>query len=285
MKFLITGAAGQLGNQINQELRLIGVDDHDILAADKKSLDVRYYDQVKKVVDVFQPDVIFHCAAFTDVEASEKIKRDLAYEVNLGGTKNIVNAIKDTNIKLVFISTDYVFDGKSQDLYEIDSHKNPLNVYGLTKSLAEDIVLEYKRSFIVRTAWIFGGSGHNFIEKMVELSKDHNKVYVVCDQIGSPTYAPHLASMLIKLALSDKYGIYHITNEGFISRSDLVRLAYKYLNIDTKVSDILTSSLQSSASRPLNACLSKQSLLDNNFELLAHYEQAVEEYCKKLKRR
>ena len=279
MKFLITGAKGQLGYDLIKELEKRGY--NDILATDVDNMDITNKEQTTKVVNEYDPDVIFHCAAYTAVDKAEDDEAK-TYQINQLGTKNIVESIKNPKTKLVYISTDYVFSGDDIGIYEPDSLPNPQNVYGKSKYAGEEEVLKYPKHFIVRISWVFGKNGKNFIKTMLNLADTHEEVNVVADQVGSPTYTKDLSSLLVDLALSSKYGTYHATNEGFCSWADLAEYTFLKAHKKVKVNRILSKDYPQRAKRPKNSKMSKEKLVKNGFAKLPTWQDAVDRYLKEL---
>lgn len=278
MKYLITGGNGQLGKELSLELMKQG---YEVYAYGRDNMDIiNKYDVVSKVLNI-NPDVIIHCAAYTNVNKAESDK-DLCYATNVIGTENITFASNIAKCKLIYISTDYVFNGKKDGEYFIDDMADPINFYGFTKYKGELIAKKNPKHFIVRTSWVFGQYGKNFVFTMLDLAKTRKEISVVSDQIGSPTYTYDLAKLLIKMSLSDKYGTYHATNSGYCSWADFARCIFKINNIDIKVNDILTSDYISPANRPLSSKLNKDSIQE--FGLLEDYEQAVLHFSKQIKK-
>ena len=274
-RYLITGVKGQLGYDVIRELNKRGI--YDILALDVDYMDITNKRIVDKVINEYKPEVVFHCAAWTNVDGAEDNK-EACYKVNVEGTNNITNACRNIGAKLIYISTDYVFDGDKEGLYEVDDPVNPKNIYGKTKVESENIVKNYEKSFIVRTSWVFGINGKNFIRTMLRLAETHKEVNVVGDQFGSPTYTVDLAKLLVDMAGTEKYGIYHANNSGYCSWSEFASYIFKSNNKDTKVNSILTSQYPTKATRPLNSRLSKKSLIENDFQELPSWENAVDRY-------
>lgn len=279
MKFLITGAKGQLGYDLIKELERRGY--KDILATDTDNMDITNKEQTIKVIKEYDPDVIFHCAAYTAVDKAED-EEQKAYQINQLGTKNIVESIKNPKTKLVYISTDYVFSGDDIGIYEPDSLPNPQNVYGKSKYAGEEEVLKYPKHFIVRISWVFGKNGKNFIKTMLNLADTHQEVNVVADQVGSPTYTKDLSFFLVDLALSSKYGTYHATNEGFCSWADLAEYTFLKAHKKVKVNRILSKDYPQRAKRPKNSKMSKEKLVKNGFAKLPTWQDAVDRYLKEL---
>ncbi|MBR1376759.1 MAG: dTDP-4-dehydrorhamnose reductase [Bacilli bacterium] len=279
MKIMITGVTGQLGYDIYRELISRGYDKNDIYAPAHSDLDIVNKEDVLTKVKAFNPDIIFHCAAYTAVDKAEE-EKDLCNAINAVGTENIVDAASITNAKVVYISTDYIFDGKKEGLYETYDESNPVNVYGLSKLNGENIVKGYDKHFIVRISWVFGENGKNFIKTMLKLSETHDELNVVSDQEGSPTYTADLAPLLVNMANTSLYGTYHATNRGFITWYELAKMTFKIAGKEVKVNPILTKDYKTLAKRPLNSKLSKTSLVEAGFELLPEVEDAVKRYVK-----
>ena len=281
MKYLVTGYNGQLGYDIVRELKNRGVSDEDIIPTDVGDMDVTDRDAVIKKVNDVNPDVIFHNAAWTNVDGAEDSK-ELCEKVNYLGTKNMVDAAKIVGAKIVYISTDYVFDGTKDGLYEVNDQTNPLSVYGMTKYQGEEAVRSYDNHFIVRISWVFGINGKNFIRTMLKLSESRDELNVVADQVGSPTYTVDLARLLVDMVSTNKYGTYHANNEGFCSWAEFAKYIFDSSNIDMKVNAIPTSSYPQKATRPLNSKLSKKSLDDAGFNRLPDWKDAVNRYKEEL---
>ena len=275
MRFLITGYTGQLGYDISRELKKRGF--VNILAVGSKDMDITDKFNVVKTVLSFKPDIIFHSAAYTNVEMAEE-NNDICYEVNVNGTRYIVEAAKRIGAKIIYISTDYVFDGTKNGIYEIDDDTNPKNMYGKSKFWGELITKQYDKHFIVRTSWVFGINGDNFIKKILNFVKSKNELKIVNDQIGSPTYTVDLAKFLVDLSMTEKYGIYHATNEGYCSWAELAEYVAAINKLDVKVNKISSMEYITKAERPLNSRLSKKSLTKNGFSLLPSWKSAVKRY-------
>lgn len=288
MKYLITGAGGQLGFDVKRELLARGVASDDIAAPSSKELDITDTEAVENYVENFQPDVIFHCAAYTNVDGAES-NQEICHKVNVEGTRNLVNAAAKVEAKIIYISTDYVFDGESADPYEVDAKTGPQSVYGRTKLDGEEVVREYLKHFIVRTAWAFGTNGKNFVKTILRSGHGCAEVLVVDDQIGSPTYTVDLAKFLVDLAKSDKYGTYHATNEGFCSWAEFTEEIYKDAGVSTKVKKVSTEEYaeiagKPQAKRPHYSKLSKEGIVRNGFERLPIWQDAVKRYIAELKK-
>lgn len=282
MKVLVTGVNGQLGYEIVRELNNKGYTD--ILAVDKDEMDITNKDMVNNVIKNYHPDVIFHCAAWTAVDKAED-EKEACYNVNVNGTKYISEAAKEIDAKLIYISTDYVFDGTKEGLYEIDDEVNPKSVYGMTKYQGEELVRQNNlKHFIVRISWVFGVNGNNFIKTMLKLAETRNELTVVADQFGSPTYTVDLAKLLVEMSETEKYGTYHANNEGYCNWAEFAEYIFKVNNKEVNVKHITSEEYPQKAYRPRNSKLSKQSLDDNGFNRLPSWENAVERYSKELKK-
>ncbi|MDD3048726.1 MAG: dTDP-4-dehydrorhamnose reductase [Bacilli bacterium] len=283
MKYLITGSNGQLGHDIALELKKRGYED--FLQTDVNTftnMDITNKEEVEKIVLDYNPDVIFHCAAYTAVDKAETDK-DLCYNINVIGTKNMTEAALKTNSKIIYISTDYVFDGTKKGIYKTSDIPNPNNQYGITKRQGELEALRSLKSFVVRTSWVFGINGNNFVKTMLKLAQTKSELTVVSDQIGSPTYTVDLSKLLVDMSETDKYGIYHATNTGFMSWYEFAKIIFEINNIDIKVNPISTANYSTTAAkRPLNSMLSKEKLKQNGFDELPTIEAALKRYNKEL---
>ncbi len=279
MKYLITGVKGQLGYDIVRELEKR--DEHEYLALDAEEMDITDRDKVREVIMEYQPDAIFHCAAYTAVDKAED-NVETCEKVNVEGTRNIAEAAREVGSKLIYLSTDYVFDGTKEGKYVPEDPTNPKSVYGKTKYLGELEALKVLKHYIVRISWVFGINGHNFIKTMLKLAETHDAVSVVSDQVGSPTYTVDLARLLVDMAHADRYGIYHATNEGECSWADFAEYIFKANGKDTKVNHITSEEYPQKAYRPRNSRLSKDKLVENGFDLLPTWQDAVDRYSEEL---
>mgnify|MGYP003259863375 FL=1 len=294
MKVLVTGVNGQLGFDVMNELakrgyEAIGSDITDTNENFDKyvSLDITNKELVNKTIKEINPDVVVHCAAWTAVDlAEDDDKVEKVKAVNAKGTENIALTCKELDCKMIYISTDYVFDGQGETPWQPDCKDyKPLNVYGQTKLEGELAVSSnLDKYFIVRIAWVFGINGKNFIKTMLNVGKTHDQVTVVCDQIGTPTYTYDLARLLVDMAESDKYGYYHATNEGgYISWYDFTVEIYKQAGYQTKVKPVTTAEYGiSKARRPFNSRLDKSKLVENGFEPLPTWQNALSRYLKEI---
>jgi dTDP-4-dehydrorhamnose reductase len=284
MKALVTGVKGQLGYDVVNELTKRG---YTAVGVDIDEMDITDKDSVNSVITAENPDVVIHCAAWTAVDmAEDDDKVDKVRAVNAGGTRNIAEVCKKLDCKMIYISTDYVFDGQGTEPWQPDCKDyKPLNVYGQTKLEGELAVSELlDKYFIVRIAWVFGVNGKNFIKTMLNVGKNHDTVRVVNDQIGTPTYTYDLARLLVDMAETDKYGYYHATNEGgYISWYDFTCEIFKQAGYTTKVVPVTTEEYGlSKAARPFNSRLDKSKLAANGFKPLPTWQDAVARYLKEI---
>lgn len=280
MKVLVTGVKGQLGYDVVNELEKRG---HMAVGTDVEEMDITDAGKVETVLKKEKPDAVIHCAAYTAVDAAED-NEDLCRKINAEGTENIAKACQDLNCKMLYVSTDYVFDGEGERPWEPDDEREPLNVYGITKYEGELAVEKYvEKFFIVRIAWVFGKNGKNFIKTMLNLGKTHDEVKVVDDQIGSPTYTFDLARLLVDMIETDKYGRYHATNEGLCSWYDFAKEIFKQAGMNVKVSPVTSEEFAAKAKRPHNSRMSKEKLSENGFERLPKWQDALARYLETLK--
>ena len=287
MKYLITGYNGQLGYDIKRELLNRGISENQILALDKEEMDITNKDQVFEVVKKFNPDVIFHCAAWTQVDKAEDMK-EIVNEVNVVGTKNMVDASIEVGAKILYMSTDYVYDGTKNGIYVESDAVNPKSVYGESKFLGEEEIRRNPKHFITRISWVFGINGNNFIKTMLKLSDKLNELNVVDDQIGSPTYTVDLSRLLVDMSNTDKYGTYHATNENYCSWAEFAEYIFNINEKNVKVNKVTTEKYleitgTKQAYRPRNSKLSKEKLVENGFYKLPTWEDATDRFCTELK--
>ena len=282
MKVLVTGVKGQLGFDVVNELTKRG---HEAIGVDIAEMDITDKLSVDTVISSVRPQAVIHCAAWTAVDAAED-NEDKVRAVNATGTKYIAEACRAIGAKLMYISTDYVFDGQGTTPWQPDCKGyKPLNVYGKTKLEGELAVANtLKEYFIVRIAWVFGVNGKNFIKTMLNVGKTHDTVRVVNDQIGTPTYTYDLARLLVDMIETDKYGYYHATNEGgYISWYDFTREIYRQAGYTTKVIPVSTQEYGlSKAARPFNSRLDKSKLVENGFRPLPTWQDALARYLKEI---
>jgi dTDP-4-dehydrorhamnose reductase len=285
MKLLVTGARGQLGTDVVSEAKSRNID---VYGVDVQEMDITDAEKVMSVIGDYKPDAVIHCAAWTAVDAAEdEENRDLVMRINADGTANIARACKETGAKMLYISTDYVFNGKGETPWDPDCKDYaPLSVYGESKLRGELAVSEILDDyFIVRIAWVFGKYGKNFVKTMYNVAKNHDEVRVVCDQVGTPTYTPDLARLLVDMIQTDKYGYYHATNEGgYISWYDFTCEIYRQAGLSTKVTPVTTAEYGlSKAKRPENSRLDRSKLVKNGFTPLPDWRDAVKRYLEILK--
>lgn len=279
MKVLVTGVGGQLGYDVMKVLRERNID---CIGADLKEFDITDFAAAHRFIKSYQPDAVIHCSAYTAVDRAED-EPELCRRVNVLGTENIVKICKEIDAKMIYISTDYVFPGIGEDFYEVDSPTGPQNVYGQTKLEGELAVKNnLKKYFIVRISWVFGINGNNFIKTMLKLGKERSELNVVADQIGSPTYTADLAPLVCEMVLTDKYGIYHATNEGICSWAEFAEEIFKQFGLNCKVNHITTEEYPTKAARPKNSRMSKKSLCEAGFKSLHVWQNAVARYLKEM---
>lgn len=279
MKVLVTGVKGQLGYDVVNELTRRG---HIAIGTDIEEMDITDKESVSNVIKGSAPDAVIHCAAYTAVDAAED-NVDLCRKINAEGTQNIANVCKELDIKMIYISTDYVFDGEGERPWEPDDERTPLNVYGQTKYEGELAVQNtLDKYFIVRIAWVFGVNGKNFIKTMLNLGKTRDSLTVVNDQFGSPTYTFDLARLLVDMVETDKYGIYHATNEGICTWYEFACEIFRQTGLNVKVSPVLASEYPAKAKRPSNSRMSKEKLTANGFEKLPSWQDALSRYLKEI---
>jgi len=275
MKVLITGAEGQLGYGVK---RILINRNYDVYALGKNDLDITNQEAVSSKIHEIKPEVVIHCAAYTNVDQAE-IDSQSAYLVNSKGTKFLVQAAEEVNSKIVYISTDYVFNGKASTPYKPSDIKTPLGVYGKSKSLGEQHVINYSsKYFIIRTAWVYGENGKNFVKTMLKLAEKHNEIKVVNDQIGSPTYTLDLANLIERIIQSDNYGVYHATNSGECTWYEFAEAIFELKDIFMKVTPCTTQEFSRPAPRPQYSVLDNHCLIDNGFMPLRHWKKALSEF-------
>ena len=302
MKFFVTGVAGQLGHDVMNELakrgyegvgsdiapQYSGVEDgSSVTTMPYVGMDITDAKAVRETILSVKPDVVVHCAAWTAVDlAEDEDKKEKVYAINAKGTQNIADVCKELDCKVIYISTDYVFNGQGTEPWQPDCKDyQPLNVYGKTKLEGELAISNtVSKYFIVRIAWVFGLNGKNFIKTMLSVGKTHDEVRVVNDQIGTPTYPYDLTRLLVDMAETDKYGYYHATNEGgYISWYDFTCEIYKQAGLSTKVTPVTTAEYGvSKAARPFNSRLDKSKLTENGFRPLPTWQDALSRYLKEI---
>ena len=279
MKALVTGFKGQLGYDVVNELKKRGIES---IGVDIEEMDITSLEDVNRVIKGSCVDVVVHCAAYTAVDRAED-DPETCRKVNVDGPRNIALVCKELDIKMVYISTDYVFSGEGEEAFEVNSPKHPNNVYGLSKSDGEDEVISLlDKHFIIRISWAFGINGNNFINTMIRLGKERGEVKVVDDQIGSPTYTYDIAELIADMIVTEKYGIYHATNEGYCSWYEFAKEIFRQASLNIKVEPVDSSAFPVKALRPKNSRLSKKSLDKAGFKRLRSWQDALRDYLIKI---
>ena len=287
VRIIVTGVKGQLGYDCLRRLSEDGFTN--VLGIDIDDLDITDETAVNELILKERPEVVIHNAAWTAVDKAEQFEEQV-YKVNALGPKYIAEACKKVDAKMVYISTDYVFNGKGENFFEVNDKKDGLSIYGKTKSQGEDFVKSsLDKYFIVRISWVFGINGNNFIKTMLRLADSgKTELNIVCDQIGSPTYTYDLAKLLVEMIKTDKYGVYHATNEGVCSWAEFASYIFKVAKRNVKVNPITTEEYKklvpSQADRPLNSRMSKTSLDEAGFSRLPSWKDAVNRYLKELEK-
>lgn len=279
MKLLVTGVKGQLGYDI---VRICHQRNIDVIGVDIDEMDITNALQVENVISESNVDAVIHCAAWTAVDKAED-EVELCRKVNCEGTKNIADVCKKLDIKMMYFSTDYVFNGEGETPWKEYDERHPLSVYGQTKCEGEEVVELLDKHFIVRTAWVFGLNGHNFIKTMLRLGKEKGKVSVVNDQIGSPTYTYDLASLAVDMIQTEEYGKYHATNEGYCSWYEFACEIFKQAGLDVEVTPVDSNAFPAKATRPKNSRMSKDELDKHGFKRLPTWQNALQRYLKEIK--
>ena len=275
MRILVTGVKGQLGHDVMTELAKRG---HTGIGVDVEEMDITDAKKVNEVIRASEVEAVIHCAAYTAVDAAED-QVELCRKINAEGTENIAKVCKELDIKMIYISTDYVFDGEGTRPWEPDDERHPLNVYGLTKYEGELAVEKYlDKFFTIRIAWVFGVNGKNFIKTMLKLSETHDELNVVDDQIGSPTYTYDLAVLLVDMIETEKYGRYHATNEGLCSWYEFACEIFRQAGRDVKVNPVSSDEFPTKAKRPHNSRMDKSKLTENGFTPLPAWQDALKRY-------
>ena len=279
MKVFVTGVKGQLGFDVMNELEKQGLEG---IGVDIDEMDITDADQVNKVIKEAAPDAVIHCAAYTAVDAAED-NEEICRKVNAQGTENIAKVCEELDIKMMYISTDYVFNGQGERPWEPDDEREPLNVYGQTKYEGELAIEEHvKKFFTVRIAWVFGVNGKNFIKTMLNLGKTHDHLTVVDDQTGSPTYTYDLARLLVDMIQTDKYGRYHATNEGLCTWYEFACEIFKQAGMNVFVAPVSSDEYPAKAKRPSNSRMDKSKLTANGFTPLPTWQDALSRYLKEI---
>ena len=275
MRILVTGVKGQLGHDVVNELAKRG---HTPIGVDVEEMDITDASAVEKEMKKEPLDAVIHCAAYTAVDAAED-NREICMRVNAEGTRNIARVCRELDLKMVYISTDYVFDGEGKRPWEPDDPRDPLNVYGESKYQGELAVEEYlEKYFTVRIAWVFGVNGKNFIKTMLRLAESQKEINVVNDQIGSPTYTYDLAVLLVEMVETEKYGRYHATNEGLCTWYEFAKEIFRQAEVDIRVNPVSSDEFPAKAKRPHNSRMDKRKLVRNGFRPLPPWQDALKRY-------
>ncbi|MCL6572533.1 MAG: dTDP-4-dehydrorhamnose reductase [Bacillus sp. (in: Bacteria)] len=275
MKVLVTGAAGQLGQDVVKELAR---KNHEAIGIDRDEVDITIEADVQVYINEVKPDVILHCAAYTNVDAAEE-NEEVAYQINAAGTEYLAKAAKQVGAKMLYISTDYVFDGSATEPYEADHQTKPLGAYGRTKLAGEELLQKHvEQFFIVRTAWVFGVYGQNFVKTMLRVGGERGEVGVVHDQVGSPTYTVDLARFMVEVMETEKYGIYHATNSGVCSWYEFAVEIFKQAGLEVTVNPLTSDQFPRPAARPHYSVLSKKQIVEQGFTPLRDWKEALSAY-------
>ena len=278
MKILITGSNGMLGHDLANAL-----EGHELILTTSKTLDITDKDHTIEFICDAEPDIVINSAAYTDVDGCEE-NHDLAYAVNGEGVRNLAMACREIDCPLVHISTDYVFDGSATEPIAEDGEIGPISIYGKSKLQGEEAIQEIlDKYFIIRTAWLYGLNGKNFPKTMLELAESHSEITVVYDEVGTPTYPPDLAYGISELIATDRYGIYHLTNSGSCSWCEFARYIFEVAGKDVNVIPVTASEFARPAPRPSYSVLDNRNWVENGFEPLRDYKEAIKEYIELIK--
>ena len=277
MKVLVTGVKGQLGYDVVKDLEKRG---HQPIGVDRDEMDLMDNEAIRTFIMNLKPEAIIHCAAYTAVDKAEE-EVETCYQINAESVKVISECAKELDVKLIYISTDYVFDGTKEGEYVETDLPNPINVYGASKLKGEQYVQTLlEKYYIVRISWVFGVNGNNFIKTMRRLGSERDELNIINDQVGSPTYTADLAPLLVDMMETDKYGIYHVTNEETCSWYEFANEIFKQSGIEVKTNPITTDQYPTAAKRPMNSRMSKAKLKANGFNLLPTWQEALAHYLK-----
>ena len=279
MRILVTGASGQLGYDVERELERRGIEH---LGTSSRELDITDRAAVEHLMQSYRPDAVIHCAAYTKVDLAED-EPERCWAVNADGTRNMAAACREIGAKMLYISTDYVFPGTGEQFRRTDDPVSPVNTYGRSK-LAGELAVQslLEKYFIVRISWVFGKNGNNFVKTMLRLAETKAELSVVCDQIGSPTYTADLAPLLCDMVQTERYGVYHATNEGTCAWSEFAEAIFELAGRQVVVHPIPTSAYPTRAARPLNSRMSKECLHSNGFQELPEWKNALARYLKEI---
>lgn len=279
MKILVTGVKGQLGYDVIRVLEQTNIEH---IGVDIEDFDITDKQETYKYIKDYNPTAIIHCSAYTSVDKAED-EVEKCMNINVNGTRNIASVCKKIGAKMLYISTDYIFEGIGDNFYEVDDMPGPTSIYGRSKLDGENVIKELLDNyFIIRISWAFGINGNNFVKSMLRLGKDHNEIKVVDDQVGSPTYTKDLAGLLCEIIKTEKYGIYHATNEGICTWAEFATEIFKEVGYSTKVSSISSEEFGAKAIRPKNSRLSKEVLINSGFKTLPHWKDALKRYLKEI---
>ncbi|MEJ9151437.1 dTDP-4-dehydrorhamnose reductase [Bacillus smithii] len=277
MKIVITGAKGQLGTDL---VDLLSDKGHKVYGYGREELDITNFDQVHQVISNVKPDVVIHAAAYTKVDLAES-EQDQAFLVNAYGTRNVAVASEAVGAKLVYVSTDYVFDGAANTPYNEFSPTNPMSVYGKSKLAGEQFVRDlHSKFFIVRTSWVYGKNGNNFVKTMLKLAQERDELKVVDDQVGSPTYTVDLARCILDLIQTENYGIYHVSNSGHCSWYEFAKAIFEEAGIEVKVNPCTTKDFPRPAPRPAYSVMEHMALRLNGFTEMPNWRDSLKRYLK-----
>jgi len=272
---LVTGAKGQLGSELAFFLKSLG---YKVFGMGKSELDITNEEEVNEVVARIKPDIIIHCAAYTQVDKAES-ESDIAFQINGMGTRNMAIAAESYHSKLIYISTDYVFDGSETTPYHEFSPVSPINIYGNSKLAGEMMVRDFhSKFFIIRTSWVFGVNGNNFVKTMLELSKAKEQLFVVNDQIGCPTYTADLSKCIVQLMETNKYGVYHVSNSGSCSWFEFAKEIFRQTNNSIKLEPCRTDQFPRPAKRPSYSVIDNMGLRINQFDPMPHWKNALKRF-------
>lgn len=281
MRILVTGASGQLGYDVERELERRGIEH---LGTSSRELDITDREAVERLMAAYRPDAAIHCAAYTKVDLAED-EPERCWAVNADGTRNLAAACREIGAKMLYISTDYVFPGTGEQFRRTDDPVSPVNTYGRSKLAGELAVQSLLETyFIVRISWVFGKNGNNFVKTMLRLAETRTELTVACDQIGSPTYTADLAPLLCDMVQTERYGVYHATNEGTCAWSEFAEAIFELAGRQVVVHPIPTSAYPTRAARPLNSRMSKERLHNNGFQELPEWKNALARYLKEITR-
>lgn len=280
IKVLVTGVKGQLGHDVMKRLNR---SNYECIGVDIDDFDITDYNAVATFIKRYNPDVVVHCSAYTAVDKAEENQK-LCYQVNVVGSENIAKVCGEIGAKMVYLSTDYVYNGMGDRPHKTTDEAAPLSTYGRTKLQGEEACRKYTdRLFVIRTSWVFGINGGNFVKTMLRLAATNDSVRVVNDQIGSPTYTPDLADFIFYIINTDKYGIYHCSNEGYCSWHEFAKAIFEYNGVNINLIGIPTSDYKTLAIRPINSRLSKECLIDCGYGIMPDWRDALQRYLAELK--